>query len=354
VQLSDFDFELPPERIAQEPAARRDASRLLVYDRATGEIGAHTRFHELPRLLPPGALLVLNDTRVIPARLLGHKLSGGKAEVLLIQREQGSPDGTREVWHALLKTSKAHSGMQIDLAPGFTATLLDTVENSTPPVRRIELRGGPEVGGVAAAIHKLGQLPLPPYIQRQAPKEADRERYQTVFARREGSCAAPTAGLHFTQELLGELKKGGVHTAYVTLHVGPGTFLPVREDDPRQHKMHAERFEISEETAQQLAQARAEKRPIVAVGTTVVRTLESAAREDGTVKAGPGETALFIMPGYRFRVIDALITNFHLPKSTLLMLVCAFGGQEGVLRAYREAVANQYRFFSYGDAMLLR
>lgn len=355
MQLSDFDYELPPERIAQEPAVRRDASRLLVYDRALGEVVEHARFRELPRLLPPGALLLLNDSRVLPARLLGSKLSGGKAEVLLVRRESSSADGTRELWHALVKTSRAHHGMQVDFADGFRATLIDTIDNpSGPPIRRVELLGGPEVGGVTAAIRKFGQLPLPPYIQRENPRELDRERYQTVFAKREGSAAAPTAGLHFTPELLEALRQGGVQTAYLTLHVGPGTFLPVREEDLSKHKMHTEEFEVPPETAAQIATARAEGRPVIAVGTTVVRTIESAAQEDGTVRVGPGETSLFITPGFRFRVVDGLITNFHLPKSTLLMLVSAFGGKEGVLRAYREAVEKGYRFFSYGDAMLLR
>jgi S-adenosylmethionine:tRNA ribosyltransferase-isomerase len=356
VLLSDFDYELPEERIAQEPPVRRDASRLLVYDRATSEIAEHARFRDLGRFLPPNSLLVLNDTRVIPARLYGTKGSGGRVEIFLVQREEASPDDTREVWRALVRASKGvREGVEIQLGPSFSAQVLDIVESGgggTPPIRRVELRAAPGIGGVSASISRFGQIPLPPYISRQA-RESDRERYQTVFARREGSSAAPTAGLHFTPELLAELREQNIRAAFLTLHVGPGTFLPVREEEVLRHKMHAERFEISPETAAAVAAAKEEGRPVVAVGTTVVRTLE-AAEEDGKVRPGASETRLFITPGFRFKVVDALITNFHLPRSTLLMLVAAFGGREGILAAYREAVARQYRFFSYGDAMLIR
>ena len=257
-----------------------------------------------------------------------------------------------EVWQCLMKSKGLKQGAVVQLDEGVTATLLDDNPGGVGvPVRRVRLEAAE---GVAQAIHRLGQMPLPPYIQRGIAKESDKERYQTVFAKHEGSCAAPTAGLHFTEEVFASLRARQIEVAYVTLHVGPGTFLPVKEEDTTKHKMHEEYYEISQETADRIKQARAEGRKVVAVGTTVVRTIESAANEDGSVRVGAAETALFIRPGYHFRVVEQLITNFHLPKSTLLMLVSAFGGRAGVLAAYEEAIREEYRFFSYGDAMLLR
>jgi S-adenosylmethionine:tRNA ribosyltransferase-isomerase len=374
--LSDYDYHLPEARIAQEPLTPRDASRLLVYERVLGGI-THAKFKELGQYLAPGSLLLLNDTRVLPARLFGKKPSGAAIELLLIRKEQSAPSspsvgegseslslapqasttvqpqlGRGEVWQCLMKSKGLQKGAVVYLDETVQATLLDDNPMGVGvPVRRVLLEAKE---GVSEALHRLGQMPLPPYIQRGLAKESDKERYQTVFAKNEGSCAAPTAGLHFTSELLASLKEQQIETAYVTLHVGPGTFLPVKEEDTSKHKMHEEFYEISQETVDKIKRAKAEGRKVVAVGTTVVRTIESATKEDGSITAGSGETALFIRPGYTFRVIEQLITNFHLPKSTLLMLVSAFGGRAGVLAAYEEAIKEEYRFFSYGDAMLLR
>ncbi|HEX6900013.1 MAG TPA: tRNA preQ1(34) S-adenosylmethionine ribosyltransferase-isomerase QueA [Thermoanaerobaculia bacterium] len=328
---SDFDYHLPPERIAQE-AAPRGESRLLVLDREGPD--RHARIRDLPRLLRPGDLLVLNDTRVIPARLFGHRPSGGRMEVLLIERR-----GERE-WDALVKPGRrAQPGTRIDFADGLAAEVVDKREDGRHLLRFSE--------PVEPHLDRLGHIPLPPYIHRPD-TPADRERYQTIYARHPGSVAAPTAGLHFTEELLREIEAAGIGIARVTLHVGVGTFKPVSAEKIEEHRMESERYEISEETAAALRRARR----VVAVGTTVVRTLESAAR-DGEVQPGSGATELFITPGFNFQLVDALLTNFHLPRSTLLMLVSAFAGRERVLAAYEEAIREGYRFYSYGDAMLV-
>jgi S-adenosylmethionine:tRNA ribosyltransferase-isomerase len=346
VRVERFDYELPESSIAQAPLPERDGARLLVLD-ARGRSDRTVR--DLPSLVPPRALVVLNDTRVIPARLLGKKAAtGGRVEVFLLRREAAGDEVER--WIALGKSSKGFApGMEIELAEGLRATVLSVREAG---VIEVELEV-PSGATVHAAIEREGHVPLPPYITRSdAP--ADRERYQTVFARTPGAVAAPTAGLHLSDALLDALRAAGATTATVTLHVGLGTFRPVTADDLDDHPMHAEWLSIPEETAAAVRAARAEGRPVMAVGTTVVRALETAAAHgDGEVVAFEGDTSLLIQPGYRFRAVDALLTNFHLPKSTLLALVAAFGGLERVLEAYAHAVAAGYRFFSYGDAMLL-
>jgi len=341
VTLSDFDYPLPEELIAQEPVSPRDASRLLVVPRE-GE-WAELRFSELDRLLRPGDLLVMNDTRVIPARLLGTKESGGRCELLLLEPLDGE-DGAR--WRALGQSSKPlRPGARLAFG-GLTATVLEALGGGL-----FEVRFDRAGAALRAALEAEGRLPLPPYIRRE-PNTADRERYQTVVARVPGSAAAPTAGLHFTPELLARLSARGVEGASVTLHVGAGTFLPVRGDDLDQHRMHEERYHVPEEAARAFTACRARGGRVVAVGTTAVRTLESAF-ERGALRPGPGRTSLFVRPGFHFQAVDALVTNLHLPRSTLLMLVCAFAGRERVLAAYGEAVRRRFRFFSYGDAMFL-
>jgi S-adenosylmethionine:tRNA ribosyltransferase-isomerase len=336
LSLADFDYELPPELIAQFPLPERTASRLLVVD---GALQEDRRFSEIPRLLRAGDLLVFNDTRVLHARLHGVKDSGGRVEVL-IER----PVGRHE---ALAQIRASHAPW-----PGSRLRLEGALE-----VQVVAREGaffllrfpGPE--DLVDLLEHHGKLPLPPYIQRQA-EDADEARYQTVYARQHGSVAAPTAGLHFDASLMEALRAMGVDFAWLTLHVGAGTFQPVRVEDLAHHRMHRERYVIPADTVAALAGARARGGRIVAVGTTTLRALEAAAQE-GEIAAGPGETELFILPGFRFRTADALITNFHLPKSTLLMLVSAFGGMENLRRAYAHAVAERYRFFSYGDAMFL-
>ena len=333
----DFDFELPEERIAQRPAPRGE-SRLLVVD-AVRE-GRHRTIRELPVLLRPGDLLVVNDTRVIPARLFARRRSGGgEVEILLAERLCD-----RE-WDALLRPGRrARPGTMLDLAPGLSAEVVSRGEDG-----RFRLRFST---AVEPWLDALGHVPLPPYVKRPDEPE-DRERYQTVWAREPGAIAAPTAGLHFDAPLLAALEARGIERVPVTLHVGLGTFKPVTADLVHEHHMDAERYAVGESTAAALAAARREGRRVVAVGTTVVRALEgAAAAHAGEVPAGAGSTRLFVYPGFRFRVVDALLTNFHLPQSTLLMLVCAFAGTERVLAAYREAVGAGYRFYSYGDAML--
>ncbi len=333
---SDFEYDLPASSIAQEPAPRGE-SRLLVLDRTGPD--RHARVSDLPRLLRPGDLLVLNDTRVIPARLYGRSAGGGKMEILLVE-----PLAERE-WDALVKPGRrARPGARFEIGEGLTAEVIDRLEDG-----RFRLRFSEPV---EPHLERLGHIPLPPYIHRPDTPE-DRERYQTVYARRPGAVAAPTAGLHFTEDLLREIEAAGVETARVTLHVGIGTFKPVSAERIEEHRMERERYEIGEETAEAVRRARESGRRIVAVGTTVIRTLEGAALAGGgEVRAGEGSTDLFITPGFRFQVVDALLTNFHLPRSTLLMLVSAFAGRERVLAAYNEAVREGYRFYSYGDAML--
>ena len=332
----DFDYELPPESIAQQPAPRGE-SRLLVLDREGAE--RHRRVRDLPELLRPGDLLVLNNTRVIPARLFGRRPGGGQIEILLTGKA-----GDRE-WDALVKPGRrAKPGTVIELDAGLTAEVIEKEESGRHRLRFSE--------PVEPHLDRLGHVPLPPYIQRPD-DAADRERYQTVYARHPGAIAAPTAGLHFSAELLQEIAAAGIETAEVTLHVGLGTFKPVSVEQIEEHRMDRERYEVPEAAAEAIRRARDRKGRVVAVGTTVVRTLESAAIAGaGEVLPGSGSTELFITPGFRFQAVDVLLTNFHLPRSTLLMLVSAFAGRERVLAAYEEAVREGYRFYSYGDAML--
>jgi S-adenosylmethionine:tRNA ribosyltransferase-isomerase len=333
--LDDFDYLLPQECIAQAPLVERSASRLLVMQGS--ELHDHS-FTDLPALLAPGDLLVMNDTRVLHARLLGQKDTGGQVEVL-VERITGDDTVLAQV-----RASKSPK-------PGSRLRLEDVVEAEVLG-REGEFYRLRFAGDAVDLIERHGRLPLPPYIERLA-ATADEERYQTVFARERGSVAAPTAGLHFDAPLLERLRDKGISIAHVTLHVGAGTFQPVRVRDLSQHRMHTEHYHVPQATAEAIAATRARGGRVVAVGTTSLRTLESAADEDGTVKVGAGETALFVTPGYRFKVADRLVTNFHLPKSTLLMLVSAFGGTEPIRAAYRHAIDNGYRFFSYGDAMLI-
>lgn len=334
MRLEDFSYELPERLIAQTPAARRDASRLLAVGRDGLE---HLQFSSFPELLRPDDLLVLNDTRVIKARLHGEKDTGGRAEIL-VERIESDAEALCQV-----RVSKP-------LKPGRWLAVgshrLEVVG------REGEFYRLAFPGSVTRVLDDAGEVPLPPYIGHPA-DASDEERYQTVYGTRPGAVAAPTAGLHFTREMLDHLPRRGVEVAYVTLHVGAGTFQPVRVSDVREHRMHQERYEIPPEVAAAVARCRDRGGRVVAVGTTVVRTLESAPGPGGQVRPGQGETDLFITPGFRFQVVDALLTNFHLPQSTLLMLVCAFAGYRRVLDAYRAAVAAEYRFFSYGDAMFL-
>ena len=371
IRTSDFDYELPPELIAQEPLKDRAGSKLLVLlrnDRRQGPadrrhlprtgvlprrvslLGARTpigtsavvdsTFAEFPSLVAPGDLLVLNTTRVRHARLLGQRRSGAPAEILLIR------PSADESWVALGKPGSAlQPGKHVELGPGALVETLEVLPDGNRRVRFIGLTA-------EEAIARFGQLPLPPYITRP-PTEVDETRYQTVYAKTEASVAAPTAGLHFTSSMLDALSAAGVVVAGLELDIGPGTFRPVETEDPAEHTMHPERYEITPRLAALVERVREDGGRIWAVGTTVVRALESAAREDGTITVGGGETRLMILPGYTFRVVDRLLTNFHLPRSTLLMLVSAFAGRELTTGAYRHAVAHRYRFYSYGDAMVI-
>lgn len=338
MQLSDFDYHLPEELIAQHPAEVRDQSRLLVLGRETGAV-SHRRFYDLPSYLVPGDTLVFNDTRVIPARLVGTKTdTGGKVEVFLLNRL------TEDRWETLVKPGRK-------LRPGATVSFGDDLSGEILAVTDF---GGRVVrfsfnGIFEEVLDRLGETPLPPYIHEQL---HDKERYQTVYSRERGSAAAPTAGLHFTDKLLSSLAENSINLAFLTLHVGLGTFRPVSAENILDHKMHREYYSIPPTAADIINRAKERGGRIIAVGTTAVRTLETVARE-GRVESGSGWTDIFIYPGYRFKMVDALLTNFHLPKSTLLMLVSAFAGRENVLAAYREAVAERYRFFSFGDAMLI-
>ena len=339
-RTSDFDYVLPPELIAQDPLPDRAASRLLVLDRAGSSV-RHARFPDFVDLVAPEDVLVLNVSRVIPARLHGKRESGNAAELLLVR---ALPDGT---WLAM-----GHPGGK--LKPGRTVRFGDDsaaeiVEVLGGGLRRVKFVGSLDAG---ATLAKYGAVPLPPYIQRP-PRPQDRDRYQTVYAEHDGSVAAPTAGLHFTPELLEHLKQRGTALATLDLQIGPGTFKPVEVDDLADHTMHAETYRVSDETAHLINERRRAGGLVWAVGTTVVRTLETVAAPDGTIRPGAGDTNLFIYSPYTFRAVDRLLTNFHLPRSTLLMLVCAFGGYERVMRAYGEAIERRYRFYSYGDAMVL-
>ncbi|ANQ84047.1 S-adenosylmethionine--tRNA ribosyltransferase-isomerase [Azoarcus olearius] len=336
LSLQDFDYDLPPDLIAQAPLAERSASRLLVVD---GDALADRRFVDLPDFIRPRDLLVFNDTRVLHARLFGVKATGGQVEVL-VERPIGAHEALAQI-----RASKSPK-------PGSTLRLADAVDVTVlgRSGEFFHLRF-PDDENVVDVLERYGKLPLPPYIQRAA-GDADEARYQTVFARAPGSVAAPTAGLHFDDAVLDRLRARGAGCAWVTLHVGAGTFQPVRVDDLAQHRMHSERYVIPQETVEAIARTRANGGRVVAVGTTSMRALEAAAQA-GPLAAGSGETDIFILPGFRFRVADMLVTNFHLPKSTLLMLVSAFSGTDVIRRAYAHAVASRYRFFSYGDAMLL-
>jgi len=337
-RASDFDYHLPPSLIAQDPLPDRTASRLLVMDRSTGGI-RHMRFPDFVELVAPEDVLVLNVSRVIPARLHGKRETGNVAELLLVRE---LPDGT---WVAM-----GHPGGK--LKPGRRVTFGDDSAVEIAEVLGGGLRRVKFVGQLdaPATLAKYGEVPLPPYIRRP-PRTEDRERYQTVYAEHDGSVAAPTAGLHFTPELLERLKRRGTALATLDLQIGPGTFKPVEVDDLADHRMHAEAYRVSDETAGLINRRRQAGGRVWAVGTTVVRTLETVAAPDGTLQPGAGDTSLFIYPPYSFRTVDRLLTNFHLPRSTLLMLVCAFGGYERVMGAYREAVKERYRFYSYGAAM---
>lgn len=340
LKKSDFYFDLPQELIAQDPLEDRSSSRLLVLDRATGQV-SHRIFREIVEYLRPGDCLVLNNTKVIPARLLGvREQTGGHVEVLLLKRREN------DVWETLVKPGKkCRPGTKLVFGDGLLkAEVLETVEEGNRLIRFAYEGIWEEV------LDRLGEMPLPPYITH---KLQDKNRYQTVYARHEGSAAAPTAGLHFTRELLGQIAGKGVHIAYVTLHVGLGTFRPVKEENVLEHHMHSEYYEVTEETADLINAAKAGGGRVICVGTTSCRTLESAADDNGFVRPGSGSTEIFIYPGYRFKVLDALVTNFHLPESTLVMLVSALAGRERVLGAYEEAIRERYRFFSFGDAMLV-
>ena len=338
MKLSDFDYELPEERIAQFPCEPRDHSRLLKVNIDTGEL-VHAHFYDLLDDVEAGDLLVFNNTRVIPARLIGAKPTGGKVEVFLLTRL----DGDR--WEVLVKPGKkARIGQEILFGDELSCVVEDNTDFGGRIVRfRYQ-------GIFEEVLDRLGETPLPPYIKE---KLADKERYQTVYAKENGSAAAPTAGLHFTKEMLAKLEEKGVRLAFVTLHVGLGTFRPVNVENVLEHVMHKEYYSVSAEAAEAIRQTKEAGGRIIAVGTTAVRTLESAAEEDGTITPKTGWTEIFIYPGYRFKIVDALVTNFHLPKSTLLMLVSALADREMMLEAYRVAVEEKYRFFSFGDAMFL-
>jgi len=349
LNTSDFDYDLPPERIAQRPAATRDLSRLLALDRLTGAI-RHLGFRDLPSLLRPGDLLIVNDTRVIPARLFGTLRREGadrEIELLLLREEPGvSPE---RIWSALARPARAlRAGASLSFVdPAYAATVLSTGERG---VRHVAFRpASADAPPFEAWLSRVGHVPLPPYIERPDEPE-DRERYQTVFARESGSVAAPTAGLHFTVGTLAALGAAGVALAAVTLHVGPGTFRPVATEDPAQHVLDPEPYRVPPETAAAIAGKRGR---VIAVGTTSVRALESWARDGRSADGAWRETGLLILPPYGFRVVEGMVTNFHLPRSSLLMLVSALAGRERVLAAYREAVRARYRFYSYGDAMLI-
>lgn len=340
MKTSDFYYDLPEELIAQDPLADRSASRLLHLDRETGEI-QHTDFKHITRYLNPGDCLVINDTKVIPARLYGSKVgTDAGIEILLLKRKGDN------VWETLVKPGKkAKPGTVISFGEGLlTGEVIDVVEEGNRLIRfHYE-------GIFEEILDKLGEMPLPPYITH---KLEDKNRYQTVYAKNEGSAAAPTAGLHFTEELLEEIRRMGVNIAHVTLHVGLGTFRPVKVDDVEKHHMHSEFYVVEEDQAKLINDTKKNGGRIISVGTTSCRTLESAADEDGNLQAKSGWTEIFIYPGYQFKIIDGLITNFHLPESTLLMLVSALAGKENIMKAYEEAVRERYRFFSFGDAMMI-
>lgn len=340
MDVKDFYFDLPQELIAQDPLEDRSASRLLVLNKTTGAV-THRHFRDIKAYLRPGDCLVINDTKVIPARLFGVKKdTGAKIEVLLLKRREN------DIWETLVKPGKkAKPGTELDFGDGrLKATVVDVVDEGN---RLIQFHYD---GIFEEILDELGQMPLPPYITHQL---QDKNRYQTVYAKHEGSAAAPTAGLHFTKELLKEIEDMGVKIAHVTLHVGLGTFRPVKVDNVLDHHMHSEFYMVEESEAKKVNDTKAAGGRVICVGTTSCRTIESAAGEDGLLKAGSGWTEIFIYPGYEFKILDCLITNFHLPESTLVMLVSALAGREHVLAAYQQAIEERYRFFSFGDAMFI-
>ena len=339
MKTGDFNYDLPQELIAQTPLDRRDASRLMLLDKATGAI-EHHHFNELPGFIQPGDVLVLNDSRVIPARLLGHRETGGAAELLLLNEKD---DGR---WECLARPGKRLKvGSKVIFGNGDLIGIIDEVMDDGNRIVRFEYEGI-----FLEVLERLGKMPLPPYIKEEL---KDNERYQTVYSRNLGSAAAPTAGLHFTKEILAELESKGVEICYLTLHVGLGTFRPVKEEEIEDHQMHEEYCIVTPEVAEKVTRAKREGRRIISCGTTSCRTLEALCEEDGTLREYSGYINIFIYPGYRFKCVDALITNFHLPESTLIMLVSAIAGRENVLNAYKEAVKLRYRFFSFGDAMFI-
>ena len=340
--LNDFDFELPHELIAQRPLETRSSSRLLHLSRGSQAVW-HRQFDELPDLLREGDLLVRNETRVLPARLLGSKQSGGQVEVLLLREL----DAEKNVWRCMTRSSRPLKvGTLVDFPAEINGEIVEVIEDGQRLIRFCSS------GPFHEKLEQVGHMPLPPYIRRDD-QPFDKDRYQTVYANNPGAVAAPTAGLHFTEEIFTALSERNIEVCGVTLHVGPGTFQPIRTDNLQEHQMHSEVYDIPLTAAERINTAHTEGRRIIALGTTVTRTLEHAVDEDGLLCAGQGETELFIKPGHRFRMVDAMITNFHLPKSTLLVLVSAFAGRDLVIRAYQEAVAKGYRFFSYGDCMLI-
>ncbi len=347
-RLEDYDYELPEHLVAQAPAAVRDQCALMVLHRLSGRV-EHRRFRDLPFYLRSGDVLVLNDTRVVPARLEGVKETGGRAEVLVLDPYKPPGEGKRAGYRCLVKSSKRpREGTRLILEGDVMATVVERLADGQALIVF-------DADDLLQVLERKGRVPLPPYIRRDPvrEREEDRSDYQTVYAREPGAVAAPTAGLHFTRELLETLERMGVHQVRITLHVGFGTFAPVRAEDIREHVMHSESVQVSDEAARIIQEAKREGRRVIAVGTTVVRTLEWAACRFGEVSAVTGLCDHYIYPGYAFRVVDAMITNFHLPRTSLLLLVSAFAGREKILSAYREAVRHQYRFFSYGDAMLI-
>jgi len=347
--IEDYDYNLPDELIAQVPLPDRDKSRLLVVDRSTGSL-KDRHFFDLPELLFPGDLLVVNNTRVIPARLFGRKESGGRIEILVLEHRNEESRKPTTRWCLLRSSKRPRKGGHLF----FEKDLSGVVENlGEDGLIQITFEGPQSIDSL---LEERGMMPLPPYIRRQEKDrlfELDRERYQTVFAERRGAVAAPTASLHFTRELLARLEQAGISIVYVTLHVGHGTFRPVRTRDIRDHQLGYEEYDLDPETAQAIERSKSEGRRVVAVGTTVVRTLESVAGSKGALKSGRGKTDLLITPGFPFKVVDALITNFHLPRSSLLFLVSAFAGLDLIKKAYQTAITKAYRFYSYGDAMLI-
>ena len=340
MKTSDFYYDLPQELIAQTPMERRDGSRLMTLDRRTGETG-HRRFHDLPSLLRPGDCLIMNESRVLPARLLGRRLPGGGACEVLLLTDRGD-----NVWECLVRPGrKLRAGARMTFGDGSLAAEVVKEEADGNRLIRFEYEGI-----FLEILERLGKMPLPPYIKEEL---QDQERYQTVYSKVLGSAAAPTAGLHFTKPLLEEIAAGGVGLGYVTLHVGLGTFRPVKEESVEDHEMHSEFCTIPPETAELINRTKADGGRVICVGTTSCRTLESWAGEDGHMEPRSGWTNIYLYPGCRFKVMDGLVTNFHLPESTLIMLVSAFAGREAVLNAYREAVKERYRFFSFGDAMFI-